>query len=184
MSEHYTSKLMQELSQAASLIQQEDIHQLSEQIVQAPKVFLAGAGRSGLMMKGFAMRLIHLGISAYVVGETTTPSFSERDLLLIGSGSGETSSLLASAQKAKKLGGVLGAVTLNPQSTIGTLADYTVKLSGSPKDTTASESQSIQPMGSLYEQTLLIFLDSVVLSLMEKLNMNGQDMYTRHANLE
>lgn len=184
MSERYTSLLMHELNQAAAHIKQEQLDALAKLILQAPKVLAAGAGRSGLMMRALVMRLMHLGIPAYVVGETVTPGFTAGDVLLIGSGSGETASLLAAAQKAKKLGGVIGVITLKPQSSIGLLADYTILLSGSTKDAGSEQGQSIQPMGSLFEQTLLIVLDSIIMSLMDKQGMDSQAMYTRHANLE
>lgn len=184
MSERYISLLIDELNQVAAHIKQEQLDALVKLILQAPKVLVAGAGRSGLMMRAFVMRLMHLGIPAYVVGETVTPGFSEGDVLLIGSGSGETASLLAAAQKAKKLDGVIGVITLKPQSSIGLLADHTIQLSGSTKDAGSEQSQSIQPMGSLFEQILLIVLDSIILSLMDKQGIDSQAMYTRHANLE
>ena len=56
----------------------------------AKRVFVAGAGRSGLMMRAFAMRVMQLGIDTYVVGESTTPDVRKDDLLIIGSGSGRT----------------------------------------------------------------------------------------------
>lgn len=50
------------------------------------KVYIAGVGRSSLMIRSFAMRLMHLDITVYVVGETVTPAIQEGDLLILGSG--------------------------------------------------------------------------------------------------
>ncbi len=165
-------------------IDEEAADKLAGQVLAAGKVFVAGAGRSGLMMKAFAMRLMHLGVSAYVVGETVTPGLEEGDLLLIGSGSGETGSLVGMANKAVKLGGTLGVLTLFPQSSLGSLAHLAIKLPGSPKDAEDNQGVTVQPMGSLYEQTLLLFLDAVILCLMEKQSQSSGKMYGKHANLE
>ena len=43
-------------------------------INSAPRLFIAGAGRSGLAMRAFAMRLMHLGKECHFLGDVTTPS--------------------------------------------------------------------------------------------------------------
>lgn len=85
--------IVDELNQAANQIDEQQLEQLTDAISKAGRVFVAGAGRSGLMMRAFAMRLMHLGLDVYVVGETVTRSLSKDDLLLIGSGSGRRSHL-------------------------------------------------------------------------------------------
>ena len=61
-----------------------------------------GAGRSGLVAKAFAMRLMHLGFTAYVVGETITPAMRPKDLLVIFSGSGRTKTIADIAETARE----------------------------------------------------------------------------------
>lgn len=183
-STEYLQAVLKELDHAAMLISDEDLEKLVVSILQAKKVFVAGAGRSGLMLKSFAMRMMHMGIDAYVVGETVTANFEKADLLVIGTGSGETKGLVSIAEKAKSIGGNVTALTIFPHSTIGTIADQVVKLSGSPKDQNDSDFQTIQPMGSLFEQLLLLTLDSVILRFMEKKNLDSGTMYGKHANLE
>ncbi|TXK80600.1 6-phospho-3-hexuloisomerase [Paenibacillus sp. N3.4] len=180
----YLVNIIQELQIAAKQLDEDQAEKLVERITQSGKIFVAGAGRSGLMMRALAMRLMHLGIQAYVVGESVTPSLSAQDLLIIGSGSGETSSLLSMAEKAKNLGASVAAVTIFPESSIGRLADHVVKLPGSPKDPLHRAYSTIQPMGSLFEQTLLLFADALILMLMEKEGYSNETMYGRHANLE
>lgn len=180
----FAKEIIGELSHSVDLIADEEAEQLVNQILEANKVFVAGAGRSGFMAKSFAMRMMHMGIDAYVIGETVTPNFEVDDILIIGSGSGETKSLVSVAEKAESIGGKIAVVTLNPESTIGNLADITVKLPGSPKDQTDSDYKTIQPMGSLFEQTLLLFYDAIILSVMEKKGLDTNKMYGRHANLE
>lgn len=180
----YLAKILKELIRTTDLISDEEAEKLVNGILEAKKVFVAGAGRSGFMAKSFAMRMMHMGIDAYVPGETVTPNFEEGDMIIFASGSGETKSLVSMAEKAKSLGGTVAALTIFPDSTIGKLADMTVKLPGSPKDQSEGDYKTIQPMGSLFEQTLLLFCDAVILRFMEKKGLDTNKMYGRHANLE
>ncbi|MFY4775647.1 6-phospho-3-hexuloisomerase [Metabacillus sp. RGM 3146] len=179
----YLSKILQELSPSVGLVSDEDAEKLVNGILEAKKIFVAGAGRSGLMGKSFVMRMMHMELDAYVIGETVTPNFEKDDILIIGSGSGSTKSLVAMAEKAKAIGGKIAAVTINPDSAIGELSDMTIKLPGIPKEESQNEA-TIQPMGSLFEQTLLLFYDAVILRFMEKKGLNSSTMFCRHANLE
>ncbi|TRZ37090.1 6-phospho-3-hexuloisomerase [Niallia circulans] len=180
----YLETVLTELKEGSFLISNEQTENLVEAILSAKKVFVAGAGRSGFMLKSFAMRMMHMGIDAYVVGETVTANFEKEDLLIIGTGSGETKGLISIAEKAKSIGGTVIAVTIFPESTIGKLADSAIKLPGSPKDKTNSDFQTIQPMGSLFEQLMLLTLDSVILKYMEVKHLDSNTMYGKHANLE
>lgn len=180
----YLAEILKELNHSANLIADEEAEKLVNGILESKKVFVAGAGRSGFMAKSFAMRMMHMGIDSYVIGETVTPNFEKEDILIIGSGSGETKSLVSMAEKAKSIGGRIATVTIFPDSTIGQLADVTIKLPGSPKDQSKGDYKTIQPMGSLFEQTLLLFYDAVILRFMEKKGLDTNKMYGKHANLE
>lgn len=183
----YVLSIVTELERTLNQISVDDAEGLVARLLAARHIVVAGAGRTGLAMKGFAMRLMHLGFAAYVVGETVTPKFSADDLLLIGSGSGETGSLLGMAQKAGEVGGGVALVTIFPESSIGRLADLCVRIPAPTPKTVAFPTPgatSIQPMGSLFEQSLFIFLDIVVLKLMEKTGSDSSRMFERHANLE
>lgn len=180
----YVAEILKELNHSADLISDEEAEKLVNGILESKKVFVAGAGRSGFMAKSFAMRMMHMGIDSYVIGETVTPNFEKEDILIIGSGSGETKSLVSMAEKAKSIGGKIATVTIFPDSTIGQLADITIKLPGSPKDQSEGDYKTIQPMGSLFEQTLLLFYDAVILRFMKKKGLDTNKMYGRHANLE
>jgi 6-phospho-3-hexuloisomerase len=181
---YYLTEIVKELKQTADFIHDDEVEKLADRILQSNKVFVAGAGRSGLMVKAFAMRLMQMGIDAYVVGETVTPNLEQEDLLIIGSGSGETKSLVPVAEKAKSLGGSVAVVTIFPESTIGKISDVAVKLPGAPKDQANSSYNTIQPMGALFEQTLLLYCDAVILKMMQKQGLNTATMFNRHANLE
>ncbi|WP_078392616.1 6-phospho-3-hexuloisomerase [Shouchella patagoniensis] len=181
---NYAHEIIRELRVAIDTISETEAEQLVDAILAANKVFVSGAGRSGLMGKAFVMRMMHMGINAYVVGETVTANFEKEDLLIVGTGSGETKTLIPVVEKAKALGGTVATVTLSPDSTLGKLADLTVTLAGAPKDQVGGEYNTIQPMGSLFEQAMLLFYDAVILRFMEKKGLNSNQMYGKHANLE
>ena len=180
----YLYEVVQELSRTIELISDEEAEELVNKILESNKIFVAGAGRSGFMGKSFVMRMMHMGIDAYIVGETVTANLEPGDLLIIGSGSGETKTLVPIAEKAKTIGGTVAAITISPDSTIGKLADIVVKLPGAPKDQSTRNYQTIQPMGSLFEQTMLLFYDALILRFMEKKGLDSNKMYGKHANLE
>lgn len=181
----YTGQILAELQTTLSQISNEQASQLVEAITTAKRIFVAGTGRSGLAMKGFAMRLMHLGFQVYVVGETITPGITRDDLLLIGSGSGSTGSLGVMANRAQALGARIALISTRSDSPIGQVADIVLTIPASaPKAGNSPNPQSIQPMASLFEQSLSLTLDALILMLMSKINMDSEAMFTRHANLE
>jgi len=181
----YARAINREIDRALSGLDPGTCDQLAESILRSKRIFLAGMGRSGLIIKSFAMRLMHMGLAAHVVGETTTPAIEEGDLLLVGSGSGETESLLAMARKAKNLGINVALITVHPASSIGEHADLVVRVPATtPKSSHPSAATSIQPKGSLFEQTMFLICESVVLRLMEMRGIDADRMFHRHANLE
>lgn len=183
----YLQTILKELNQYSHAVQEEEVQALAKLCAGAKRVFVAGAGRSGFAARGFANRLMHLGLNAYFVGETTTPPIAAGDVLVIGSGSGTTASLVANANKAKAAGASIATLTIFPQAAIGTMADVVVTIPGATpkKDANAADSAvSVQPMGSLFEQLCWLVYDSTVLALMEQTGETGQTMYPRHANLE
>lgn len=181
----YLTQIIDELTPAVASIQEADMARLLEAILSAKTVFIAGAGRTGLAGKAFCMRLMHMGIDACVLGETVTSNYTPEDLLIVGSGSGETGSLLTYATKAKAIGGNICAVTIKPDSTLGKLADFTIQMPGAVKDRSQGEGYpTIQPMGSLFEQALGLFYDAMILGIMARKGLSNDKMYGKHANLE
>lgn len=175
-------------SELTSVIESVDEQQFEEVIrciAEAPRIFVKGVGRSGFMMEAFSMRLMHLGFNVHVIGSPTTPSAQEGDLLIIGTGSGETGSLITYTKKAKKIGLKMIALTSFPDSTLGKMADAILQISSpTPKSTKTSKVASIQPMGTLFEQSLLICLDMLILELMDSRSFDANQMFGNHANLE
>ncbi len=177
--------LIQELDDVLRRVNADEVERLVEAIIRTRRLFVEGRGRSGLMMRAFAMRLTHLDIHCHVVGESTTPSLEAGDMLLIGSGSGETVTPLLTARSAKTAGGTVGVLTSRHESSLAKLADLCVVIPAPVRERSAIEPvTTMQPMGSLFEQSLLLLLDWIVLCLKGRLNQNEEMMMARHSNLE
>ena len=181
-----TSKLISdEINHVLKDIDEQQIDQLIDDVLSKNRIFIAGVGRTGLMMKSFSMRLMHLGLKVYYIGENNTPSVNHKDLLIVGSGSGETLSLVSIVEKAKNLGVKIILFTIHDLSTIAKQASRIIQISApSPKLQKSNNLDSIQPMGSLFEQSLLITLEAIVVLFMERLSIDSKMMFKNHANLE
>lgn len=178
--------VLDELAGLYGRLKDDEADRLVRALMGEGALFVAGAGRSGLLLRCFTMRLMHMGKRVHMIGDVTTPSAQPGDMLLIGSGSGETGSLVMMAKKAKAMGFAVALVTSNPASTIAGMADIVVTLPGpTPKNVGEVESAvSVQPMGSLFEQGMFLMLDSVVMELMARKGITSDEMFKRHANLE
>jgi 6-phospho-3-hexuloisomerase len=177
--------VMKELDNGISLMDVGESAEILQSLNNAKRIFLAGSGRSGLAIRAFANRLMHLGKTVYVVGDITTPSIGAGDILFIGSGSGETTGLIVNAKKAKQLGAMVILNTTNPQSTLGKLADYKLVIKAANKDMDTNQKESsIQPMGSTFEQLSFLLYDAIVLEWIATFNQTFDCMKARHANLE
>lgn len=157
---------------------------LLEQLRAAPRVFVLGSGRSGLVARIFATRLMHLGIATYVIGETTTPPIQPDDLLLAFSGSGETAVTYLLAEKGVRTGARLIAITADAESRLARAATLTIALATPHKSGATMDASSFQYGGSLFEQSLFLLCEGVVLQAMRAWNANSAALWARHANLE
>lgn len=171
------NQILVELSQQVTYLNEPQLAQFADKIVAAKHIFLVGAGRSGIMISAFANRLMHLGLSVSLVNEITKPKAQVGDLLIIASGSGETASLIAYAEKAKQLGIDIALITMSEKSTLAKLADVKLCL---PSQCV----QYAQPMGSTFEQLSLLVYDSLVIMLVELRQDSFDAMKNRHANIE
>lgn len=147
-------------------------------------IFVVGAGRSGFIAKAFAMRLMHLGYSVYVVGETVTPRITQEDVLIAISGSGETTSVVNISRKAKEIGSRVVAITGNKDSSLAKIADVVIVVRGKIKLERDESLSQIAPLGTMFELTAMVFLDSLVAEIMRMKNLTEKDLEARHAVLE
>lgn len=175
--------ILTELEENSKKLSDDQARLVLKDILKAKHIFLAGAGRSGLAVKGFANRLLHLGFDVSVVGEISSPHSHEGDLVIICSGSGETASLKGLAEKAKTGGLAISLIPMAENSSIGNLADSKIILPGRIK-TDSEDAQSIQPMGSAFEQMAFLLFDALVLDLMTELQETSETMFARHADFE
>jgi 6-phospho-3-hexuloisomerase len=177
--------VLAELARTLHGIDPQQLNALEAAILNAKRIFLAGKGRTGLQIKAFAMRLMHLGLSVHVVDDVTTPGISKDDLLIIGSGSGRTASLLRYAELCQARQIPLAVLTGNPDSALAHSAQVVVHIPASnPKAEGYDPTTSVLAMGSLFEHSLGLLCDLLILSLMTSCHQNEDEMFSRHANLE
>ncbi len=179
----------------ANKISDRDVEKFLSELLKAKRVYVIGAGRSGLVAKAFAMRLMHLGLHAYVVGETITPALNTGDAIVIFSGSGKTKTVADIAETAKDIGAHICLITSNADSRIGKIADCVVIIEHHRDEVTddaaefeirqmMGEHKSFAPLGTLFETASMIFADAVISRLMEITKMDENALKNRHTNIE
>lgn len=181
--EHNLNIITDENQHIADLLAYDAIEKLTASIQNSKRIFFGGAGRTGLALKMAAMRFMHLGYEVYVMGETVTPAILEGDLLIVGSGSGTTSTLVTAGKKAKNQHATLAVLTADSQSTLAQLADQSVLIPAAIK-TDFGVSASQQYAGSLFEQSILLLFDAIFMTLWQESGLSKEDLWPKHANLE
>ena len=177
--------ILADIGRALRQVDPAQVDEICAAIQSADRIFITGKGRSGLQMKAFAMRLMHLGFCVHVVDDVTTPAIGAGDLLLIGSSSGRTGSLLRYVDTAREAGARLATFTGVMDSPIaaaaasGAYIPATNFKAGSP-----SAVDSVLVMGSLFEHCLGLLCDLIVIRLKAARGMDETAMNARHANLE
>ncbi len=177
------SLISDEVTSTVAKVGAQELWDLKAQIHQSDRVFVGGAGRSGLVLRMAAMRLMHLGLTVHVVGDTTTPAISSSDVLLVASGSGTTSGVVKSAKTASKVGARIVAFTTDRESPLAGLAHVVVIIPGAQK-TDHGTSVSRQYAGSLFEQVLFLATEALFQSLWDNIAAPPEELWERHANLE
>jgi len=159
------------------------------------KIFIVGMGRSGFVGRAFALRLMNLGFNVYFLGETITPAAEKEDLLIAISGTGSTKMVLTASMAAKEIGATVVAVTSFPESQLGETSDLVVTIKGRTKEGSPKEEdylarqiigerEPLTPLGSIFENNCMVFLDSLVVELMQRLGRTEADLKRRHATIE
>jgi 6-phospho-3-hexuloisomerase len=179
----------------ANTMSDEEVESFIEKLLEAKRIYVMGAGRSGLVAKAFAMRLMHLGLQAFVVGETITPALNAGDIMVIFSGSGRTRTIADIAETAKEIGAKICLITSNANSRIGKISDCIVIIENQ-RDAAGNddvefeirqmmgEHKSFAPLGTLFETTSMIFADAVISRLMEITKTDENALKNRHTNIE
>lgn len=178
-------RIEKEIKLALKDINETKTKQLLFEITKAKKVFVTGQGRSGLISESFAMRLMQMGTKTYCIGDSTTPAISKDDLLIAISGSGKTeitNMIIREADKAKaKVILITNKKTTQEKAKIKN-TDLIIEINAKAK--TDKHKKSIEPLGTLFEQASLLYLDAVIILIMERQNVKEKELGKRHANLE
>lgn len=175
-------EINEELKHASGQVTEEQMAKFMKAIDLHARIFVYGTGRSGLMLKALAMRLMQMGYTAYVVGETTTPSVEEGDLLIVASASGETQSVCSAADSGAKQGATVLVITGSHESTLSRNHSPLIRVDAATKF--AESEASIQPLGSLFEQILLLLFDALILKMSRRNAASNAQMAGRHASIE
>jgi len=159
------------------------------------KIFVVGMGRSGFVGRAFALRLMNLGFNVYFLGETITPAAGKDDLVIAISGTGLTKLVLSAVAAAKEIGAKIVAITSYKDSALGQIADQLVLIGGRTKmgwpreeDYLArqilGEREPLSPLGSIFENNCMVFLDGLIVELMYRMKKNENDLKRFHATIE
>jgi 6-phospho-3-hexuloisomerase len=171
-----TDNILMELGSILHQVNDEDTEKFVNGILSTNRIFLTGIGRSGLVIRTFAMRLMQLGFHIYIVGDTTTPAIGSSDLLITISGSGETGITHHIVTRAKNFGAKIFLLTIRAKSSIGNISDLIITLPDS--------AQPILPLKSAFESSAHIFLEAVIIMIIEKIGITQKEMMDKHSNLE
>src|SRR5512136_2770475 len=155
----------------------ENTDKFVDHIISARKIFIYGVGRSGLIAKAFAIRLVQMGLEVFFIGETITPIVEEGNVVIIVSYTGETMSATQTANIVRRVGAKVVAITAHGHSKLAAASNLVIELNP-PKD---DDKKRLAPLGTLFEDATLIYLDSIVATLMEKLGQSEGSMRKRHA---
>ncbi|MHB1315773.1 MAG: phosphoheptose isomerase family protein [Christensenellales bacterium] len=164
-----------------------DVGQLDDFIAaleQARRIFFYAQGREMLMLSAFAMRVHHMGYEVYVIGETSAPPIGRGDVLAVSSGTGAGGVLFAQIETALRAGAAVIGLSAHPENRIGKVCPCMVRVSGQTLADPLGRLPSMLPLGTGYEQSLLLTLDYVVLQMMRKNRWEEGDLSVRHTNLE
>ncbi|WP_409271802.1 6-phospho-3-hexuloisomerase [Neobacillus sp. SCS-31] len=172
--------ILKEINEVVSKVDEQSLADAAAYITKERRVFVVGEGRSGLMAKGFAMRLMHLGYEVYVVGETITPAIKENDVVVAVSGSGKSANVVSDAKKAKEKGASVLAFTSNLESELAGSADVSVLVPGTVRGDLGDNRTSIQLLSSLFDQSVHIVLDGLCLYLSKRDGVSNDTATRKH----
>ncbi|MEM0140696.1 MAG: SIS domain-containing protein [Thermoplasmatales archaeon] len=153
---------------------EEQVEKVARAILSGNNIFVYGVGRSGIVGRMFAMRLVQLGLKAYIIGETITPVVTKDDVVVIISGTGETQGAILVAQICRRVKAKIVSITSSESSTIYKAGDYSIVLK-------TNRSSDLAPLGTLFESSCHVLFDCMVARMMEIRGEKESDIRKRHA---
>jgi 6-phospho-3-hexuloisomerase len=175
------------LGEIAAVLDRTDearVQALCEMLASARRIVVAGCGREMLQLRGFAMRLFHLGCDVAVAGDINTPAVGKGDVLLASAGPGELSTVSALCARAQEAGATVAMITAISGSSADRNADLTLILPAQTMADDRSGAESVLPMGSLYEAAMFMLFEMMVERLKPMLGQTAETMRDRHTTLE
>lgn len=169
--------LKERCTSAVLSVSEKDRSDFIDLILSKEKIFIYGSGRSGLIGQLFAVRLVQMGLDVYFVGDMTTPIISKNDLTILVSNTGHTVSVVQTADIARRIGSHVVSVTASSTSKLAHISNNTIIIK-IEKDAKASE---LAPLGTVFEDSVLFFFDSLVPDIMKRMNVTETDMRKKHA---
>jgi 6-phospho-3-hexuloisomerase len=178
------SRALAPLARVLARVKRGEVEAFEKTLLGARRVFVTGLGRTGLMARGFAMRLMHLGRRVYHVGDVITPAIRRGDLLVICSRTGRSPVLVYYVRIARRAGARVAIVTANRDAAVARAADVVLTLPSEPVEGRRPRRRHEPPLGSVFEQALLVVLDEVVADLMDTLGLSSDDLRRIHTTFE
>lgn len=178
--------ILQEYLQVFERLDIQGLQDFMDTIRRHQRIFCIGVGREGLMTRAFAMRLMHMGKEVHWIWDDTTPHIGEGDLLIATLGDGRIGHIDYVCRRAKEAGAMIYVVTGSPSGdTARTVADQVLFIPASVYRGTDDVVASFQPMGNLFEQSLLIIFDMIIMFMVEEdADLSFEKMAARHRNIE
>lgn len=178
------SRILQEIGRVVGRMRGPATSRFVDRLLAADQIFLVGRGRTGLVAGAFAMRCMHLGLRVFMVGEITTPKIGPRDLLVVCSGGGTGRTVTQMVRIAQRARAAIAVCSYNARTPIARAASVFVHVPTPNLRVGGRARRTVQPLGSLFEQALFVYLDAVVLRIMDRLRVSADAMAARHTNLE
>jgi 6-phospho-3-hexuloisomerase len=177
-------QVIEEIAASVDSIDAHAIDRAVELITTARHVSVFGCGREGLQIRGFAMRLFHMGRSVSVVGEMVTPAIGSGDLFLVVAGPGTLSTASALVGVARASGALVLTITAQPQGPVPQGSDEVLVLPAQTMANDQGEARSVMSMGSVFEGALFVLFEVMTLKLKDALHVSDAEMRKNHTNLE
>lgn len=172
--------VLREIAAILPLVKADAPRRFCRELARSKRVYITGVGRSGLLVKAFGQRLMHLGFDVHLADEVTAPAIRRGDLLVACSGTGSTLLPLYMARKARRLGARVISFTAKERSPLARASTLAILIPAPLEPGRLTR----QPARSLFEQVLFLFLDSLILTAMHELRIPGRRIRRRHGNLE
>lgn len=177
------STVLEEMQAVCTQVVPEEYMSFVQLLKENKRFFFTGEGRSGLVAKAIAMRLMHSGKTVYVVGETTTPAIEKEDILIVLSGSAKTGQAVSVSESASKSGARVFLVTTNKEALRKALYSGGMQIPAATKYRLPDEPDTIQPLGNQFDQAAHLIMDAAIIDSLADKNSNDE-LKKKHANLE